>query len=420
MIMNRLVTFLTLLLLTLVCETSKAGESCPVERKDSSVVEQFSIWYKCDSIDVNPDYLSNRSQISRIKYYIQNSPRIDSITIHSWSSPEGRYVYNKHLSHERAKAAKRLLLSHSTDSLKLNASKIKINPTAENWEGLIKRVKENYTRPDREAVLAILHDPRINDDVRKWKLKCLDNGRSWRYMIDNYMPELRAASWVCVWGEVMEPLRTYPAITSRATTYERGLVPPPSEKSGRTIFALKSNLLYDAVTALNFSLEIPFNEKFSILYEHHCPWWLSKSNKYCLQFLSFGGEFRWWFAPRTQTETAKRKQRDALVGHFLGVYGWTGKSDIQIDNRLGCYQFEFCSAGLTYGYSMPISKYLNMEFSISAGYAQIPYQHYIPTEDWSILIRDDNKAGTLHYFGPTKAEISLVIPIRTKFKGGRK
>lgn len=167
-------------------------------------------------------------------------------------------------------------------------------------------------------------------------------------------------------------------------------------------------------------MEIPFNEKFSILYEHHCPWWLSKSNKYCLQFLSFGGEFRWWFAPRTQTETAKRKQRDALVGHFLGVYGWTGKSDIQIDNRLGCYQFEFCSAGLTYGYSMPISKYLNMEFSISAGYAQIPYQHYIPTEDWSILIRDDNKAGTLHYFGPTKAEISLVIPIRTKFKGGRK
>lgn len=167
-------------------------------------------------------------------------------------------------------------------------------------------------------------------------------------------------------------------------------------------------------------MEIPFNEKFSILYEHHCPWWLSKSNKYCLQFLSFGGEFRWWFAPRTQTETAKRKQRDALVGHFLGVYGWTGKSDIQIDNRLGCYQFEFCSAGLTYGYSMPISKYLNMEFSISAGYAQIPYQHYIPTEDWSILIRDDNKAGTLHYFGPTKAEISLVIPIRTKFKRGRK
>lgn len=217
-------------MLALVCNISKAETSYTAEKKDSSKVEQFSIWYKCDSIDVNPDYLSNRSQISRIKYYIQNSPRIDSITIHSWASPEGRYVYNKHLSHERAKAAKRLLLSHSPDSLKLNAYKIKINPTAENWEGLIKLVTENYTRADREKVLSILHDPNIRDDVRKWKLKCLDNGRSWRYMIDNYMPELRAASWVCVWGEVMEPLRTYPAITSRATTYERGLVPPPQKK----------------------------------------------------------------------------------------------------------------------------------------------------------------------------------------------
>ena len=57
-----------------------------------------------------------------------------------------------------------------------------------------------------------------------------------------------------------------------------------------------------------------------------------------------------------------------------------------------------------------------MEFSISGGYAQIPYQHYIPTEDWQILIKDRNNAGTLHYWGPTKAEVSLVIPIkRTKF-----
>jgi hypothetical protein len=120
------------------------------------------------------------------------------------------------------------------------------------------------------------------------------------------------------------------------------------------------------------------------------------------------------------SKKSKGVKRDALTGHFLGLYGWTGKSDIQIDNRLGCYQFDFCSAGLTYGYSMPLGKHLNMEFSISAGYAQIPYQHYIPTEDWSLLIRDDNKAGTLHYFGPTKAEISLVIPIRAKIKEGAK
>lgn len=103
-----------------------------------------------------------------------------------------------------------------------------------------------------------------------------------------------------------------------------------------------------------------------------------------------------------------------MTGHFLGLYGWGGKSDIQAGRDFGCYQFEFISAGLTYGFAFPISKHLNLELSLSAGYANIPYRHYIPTDDWQILIRDRNNAGTLHYFGLTKAEVSLVIPIRVK------
>ena len=158
------------------------------------------------------------------------------------------------------------------------------------------------------------------------------------------------------------------------------------------------------------------HESFSVLYEQHTPWWLSKDNRRCLEFLTFGGEFRWWFAPKTRLETDDMKLRDALMGHFVGVHAWGGKADIQWGRNFGCYQFDFISAGLTYGYAMPIGKYLNLEFSISAGYARIPYQHYIPTDDWQILIRDRNNAGTLHYFGPTKAEISLVIPIRAEFK----
>ena len=69
---------------------------------------------------------------------------------------------------------------------------------------------------------------------------------------------------------------------------------------------------------------------------------------------------------------------------------------------------------------MPVSKNLNMEFTLSVGYANINYQHYIPTDDFSLLVRDPELAGKLHYIGPTKAEISLVIPIRAKTnkKGG--
>lgn len=141
-----------------------------LHEKDSAIVENFAIWYKVDSIDINPNYLDNRRQMDHIIHYLETSPRIDSITIYAWSSPEGRYSWNKYLSKERAKSAKKFLLRHSPDSAKLNAGKIHISPIAENWQGLVRLVEENYVRADREQVLDILHDQNITDQVRKTRL----------------------------------------------------------------------------------------------------------------------------------------------------------------------------------------------------------------------------------------------------------
>ena len=92
----------------------------------------------------------------------------------------------------------------------------------ENWLVIIRIISTislaEYNRPDRDAVLQILDDDRYHNDAKTWKIKCLNEGRSWRYMIDNYMPSLRAASWVCVWGEVMEPLEKLSCITTARAT----------------------------------------------------------------------------------------------------------------------------------------------------------------------------------------------------------
>ncbi len=182
-------------------------------------------------------------------------------------------------------------------------------------------------------------------------------------------------------------------------------------------FAVKTNLLYDAASVVNFAVEVPIKEKYSVLYEHHCPWWLWGGNKYCIELLSFGGEFRWWFKPQETPTRSKQLLRDELAGHFVGVYGWGGIGDFQWGRDFGCYQFDFWSAGLTYGYSKPIGKKLNLEFSISAGYANIPYKHYVPSDDWEFLVRDPMKEGTLKYLGITKIQISLVMPIQFKWRG---
>lgn len=61
---------------------------------------------------------------------------------------------------------------------------------------------------------------------------------------------------------------------------------------------------------------------------------------------------------------------------------------------------------------------VNLEFSLSAGYAKINYRGYLPSEDYSILWRDLNNKGKLYYVGPTKVQISLVVPIRKTHKKG--
>lgn len=397
-------------------------------KSEEPLKENFAIHYRVNETVVDEDYMGNKEQIHKIKHYLVNSPRVDSITIYAWSSPDGLYNKNRSLSRKRANSAKRLLLQHSPDSAKLNSGKIKISPIAENWEGLTALVKEGYSRKDREKVLAILGDDTMGSDSKKRELKKLDKGRTWKYLADNYLPQLRAATWVCVWAEVIQGMPEVAAVVQDSLEQPYiGLAPLPPydykpvlpQEESRTIAAVKTNLLYDAVTAVNFAVEVPFEikeQKFSALYEHHCPWWHIE-NKYCLQFLTFGGEARWWFLPNTVEESEKRIERDALLGHFAGLYVWGGLGDIQIGRNFGCSQFDFWSVGLTYGYAMPISKHLNLEFSLSVGYANIPYQCYTPSDDWEVLIRDPYKAGTLHYFGPTKAEVSLVFPIRAKKRG---
>ena len=138
-----------------------------------------------------------------------------------------------------------------------------------------------------------------------------------------------------------------------------------------------------------------------------------------MRFLSIGAEGRWWFKPMPREKTEKRIKRDKLMGHFLGVYAESGKWDFERKRDI-CYQGEHWSAGLSYGYSMPIGKRLNLELSVSAGYASIVHRGFEPAEDYSELYHLPEKDGTWHYIGPTKAQVTLVIPFTAKYKkGGR-
>ena len=422
-LMKRFIAYCIMGTVSLICSMSVARAVERSEKKDSAVTEAFSIYYECDSTTVNPDYLDNKAQITRILRYIKNSPRIDSITIYSWSSPEGRYAHNLQLSQERAKTAKRFLLSNSPDSLKLNSSKIKISPVAENWEGLIAKVKECYHFSNRDAVLKILHDETISNDVRKWKLKCLDRGISWRYMITNYMPPLRAASWICVWGEIMEPLPEYPEISYSIPLPESGLAEQQAVEQyerKRTVLALKTNLLYDALLVPNLGIEFYLGKNVSLAANWMYAWW--KNDPAHWYWRAYGGDIglRFWFG--------KKAKERRFAGHHLGFYGQVVTYDIALGSRgqIGgvpggaIWDRTNFGGGLEYGYSVPVAKRLNLDFSIGVGYLGGEYTEYIPQDDCYVWQATKYR----NWIGPTKAEISLVWVLgggkADKKKGGER
>ena len=399
-----LISAFVLLSNVLVCPTAKAQ---PKERRE------FAIHYRFDRIDVDSSYMDNAAAIDTIRFCLTHSVHIDSITVYAWASPEGGYPHNKWLSEKRAAAAKELLLSLAADTTKLNEGKIKISPLAENWPGLLDLVEKNYRRPNRERLLRILRAEGIGEETRKWRIRNLDDGYTWNYLKRHYMKQLRSATWVCVWTSVgaIAPL---PEIRDSLRAPQSGLgrmVEAVGRPVSELTFAVKTNLPADLVTAVNLGVELPLGEDFSVNAHFTFPWWTAGpyGNKYALQLLDAEGELRWWFAPG----------EERLEGHYLALQGSGGKFDLQWGRDIGCYQCYNWGVGLSYGYSMSLSEHWNLEFALTLGYLAIDYQHYVPSPDWSVLLRDNAKAGVLHYFGPTGLKVSLVYPFHIQ-RGGRR
>lgn len=389
---------------------------------DSIAKDRYILYYYCDRIDIDANYLDNRYQIMRIKDILKRAARIDSITIYAYASPEGSPTRNKWLAERRAEAARDFILTNMPEKSALRADNIKLRPMGENWEGLEAELEANYNLANRDRVLKIIN-ANIPAETKKWRLKRLDNGYTYSMIIRNHMPRLRMATWICVHTPLPEAAIEIGKPDPLILPDSLDMIPAPvpqEEYERETIFAIKTNLLYDALSFTNFSVEVPFTEHFSVLYYHQFPWWRwgEGNNEHCIRFLSIGVEGRWWFRPGT--DIFRKHKRDKLSGHFLGIYAESGKWDFQW-NRKWCHQGEHWSAGFSYGYSMPLGKYLNLEFSLSVGYASIPYRKFIPSEDYEILWRDPKNHGRWNYIGPTKVQVSLCLPITVKKKkeGGK-
>ena len=406
--------FINILLTILLLLNTGVIKAQSLERSGQKSLGGIEVYFRFDKYDLDLKYMGNKASLRNFANKTDSigTAHIDSIAIISQSSPEGVYEHNIRLSKKRAEAMRKYIEDHHPE-LK---SKLFVNPDGESWEQLREYVKNDtlMKRKTIEKVLSII-DADVNIGTKKWRMAQLP---IYRYLLQTYYPRIRN-SVICIIYYNEPPIQspqdttetkkeavaeTEPEVMTPRFPY----IPIPSARFDTiTPFALKTNMLYDLATAIKFEIEIPVGNKWSIMAEDVFPWWHG-GNKWAFQMWEMGIEGRYWF---------KRTDADRiLTGHFLGLYLMSAKYDFQWKRSIN-YQGEYWSGGITYGYTLPISKLFNLEFSASFGYLSTAYTHYTPSEGYGELVKDPYKQGRIGYFGPTKLKASLVMPISLPIRG---
>lgn len=466
-------------LLTFMCAGQViAGELCLPIDSLSTAVQQVSavrktrcivhpLYFHFDDDVVDMSYMGNEEVMRDFRHTIDSVglDRVDSVRVIVQSSPEGTYAYNYDLSNRRAINTERYLTRRYPDIMPVT----KVRADGESWQALRRYIVNDSVLSinDIKTLVGIIDNV---SDLKQRKQKLKATGNLYQYIYKTYYPKLRNSIIATVFttdilsnavvanASIISALATNKGTLLKArpdtifisdTIYvHHNTVVIDSELSRKEkidstllndtiphhpLFALKTNMLFDAVTALNGELEIPIGSRHSILAEVVWPWWLQKShNRWCFEMGSGSLEYRLWFRSWKRHKTWaewKQTRRQPLRGGFIGVYAGGGYYDFQWKRNNG-YQGEFYSAGLTLGVSRYVSRFVRIEFSIGGGVVQTKYRTYhiddnTPTNPDADqhLIRDGRQRKL--WIGPTKAKISLSILIHKKCrnknrKGGEK
>ena len=373
--------------------------------------KQYTIFFRINRWDIDTTFRGNGGTIRRMQAEIdslisEGSITADSISIVSAASPDGGNAFNVWLSKKRGLSTMDLLEERYPD---IDPEIIYIDPMGEDWSTFRKVVYEDRNIPARDELIALMESDLTNDEKEKVLRKM---NPAFRYILKHHIYLMRASA---VTFNVSVPMVLMPPIAGPQALAEgpegnilyRQVQPlPQAPVEKKMILAARTNLL---VPALNVGVEVPVGYNWSVGADYYFPWWLARSNRYCAEMLGWFVDTKYWFGK-------DRGEEDKLTGHALGAYAGFGYYDYQWEKSGN--QGEYIDIGVDYTYAIPLAKdRLRMEFNIGLGWIHTVARHYTPTDDYTDLIKDPGiRHRKYNFFGPTRASVSLVVPIRVKVK----
>ena len=398
-----------------------------------------TIYYRTASARLELPYMDNDRHLAALGDSIRSlgaDPAVvlRRILIQASASPDGNTKYNKELARKRGED----LRDYLKDNLSLPDSIFTLQPQGEGWSELAEKLGRTDA-PWRDKAIAIIRDTPewvVREgkvvDGRKRQLMNLAGGRAWQYMKENLFDSLRSGALVVCEVERIERVQPEPEaaqaelkpapeqvvdnamnpddtadtsekeIDTTATLYNKEDETMPQDNTDKEetekkpfYMTAKTNLLYDAALVPNVGLEFYLRKGWSIGGNWMYAWW--KNDTRHRYWRIYGGELdiRKYFG--------RKAAEKPLQGHHLGVYAQGLTYDFETGGKGYLSDFSY-GFGLEYGYSLPVAKRLNIDFGIGLGYSGGKYKVYEP-EDGCYVYKETKRR---HWFGPTRAEISLI------------
>lgn len=387
---------------------------------------------------VNRRYDGNGDRIESFRQaynrYVSNPETFASgVFIRVGTSPEGQTASNIELSRKRMENV-REFICHEFGISPFN---VYVTSDGESWSELAGYIRA-LDVPWKASALKIITmkptwkiDGNDIEDNRKARLRQLDNGRAWRYLEENVFPKMRSAygDAMFVFSHKTSVTEAAPPVVQVQGPRDTVFVAVPSYFDEKTsllnvspidpkyynrlrgksfLMGIRTNIL--AIPLVNLGLEVPFGRHFSLGMDIYYPW--LKRNAYhkeCTQMVAYGMDIRYWLGRDNVPAEAR------LLGHSFGIYGAGGHYDFQ--RNWSGHQGTFFNIGFDWMYAFPIFHgTMHMEIELGLGFIYSKATPYYCYEPYGDCIREPGAIKIVRWYGPTKAQVSIVVPIYRRKK----
>ncbi|MDO4335626.1 MAG: DUF3575 domain-containing protein [Bacteroidales bacterium] len=351
------------------------------------------------------------------------------------ASPEGSVEFNRMLSEKRAET----LFNYFRNYDIFADSKLEFEFRGRDWQRVLNLAEQEPTLPYRDETLGVLRSI-VADKILAggtepadalMRIKQLHRGVPYKYLYSRIFPKVRTSlvvldyDWLTIpkfelsipektridFVEDVPEVETLPETVSAELPRLQDIADTVSPRDSRPFYmAVRTNMLYDSALLPNIGIDFYFGKGFTLGANVMYGWW----SRYRSDFIwrAYGAELdaRWfpWY---------KRKVHTPFYGHHFGIYTQIYTYDFEMGRKgeLGgkpggrLTDSPFWSAGLEYGFTLPVASRFSIDFSVGVGYTTGIYHDYRPDH----IVGDEIHfvwQGThrRHFFGPTKAEVALV------------